>query len=858
MANYSDIKYQPAGAATTIYSDMSALVAATGMSAGDQALVTALNKVFMYTGTAWYTVATMTNASPTAITGVDGTYTLATDGTATTITAVSTDPEGFALTWSYAVTTGSIGSTATVSQADNVFTITPSTTEADAGSFSITFSVTDGATGAVNAVSAFTLAFIVIDSGFNRVRFLSNFDGSNNGVNNSFVDVSTSNHSIFVAGDTQQSSFTPYGDNWALQPPQRRNSYSSGASSRPNIVVASHADFGTTASEDYTWEYFIFYMADLNTHSCMIFDMRTGGGNGDYHVSSMLGEKDYNGSALSGGASEFGKIKFNPRPGQSDKEIISDYPLPDNQWSHFAAVRESGTISMYVNGARQAAQQIGNTNSGNAAAIRFNDLGWSNFSLVNRYAISNVRFVKGTAVYSGATISVPTSKLTAITNTKLLLFQDNRFVDNSSGNHSLTVYNPSSASAANAMIPQGPFLTTETYNPATHGGSAYFDGSGDYLTGPTPATIGIGTGDFTIECWFYATDATTDKGVWDTHTNASNSDGLTLTRITETTFRVWQSSQILVSSATAITNNWNHLAVVRNSGTLELFVNGVSQGTVSNSTNMNSAQGILIGGGRYSGTTSPTQFVKGYIQDFRVLTSAIYTSNFTPPTAPLTAITNTAFLSNMSNGQVVDATKNAYISLQGNTKVTHSEKKFGTGSLLIEGNGDGALVRFEQPEHIKFGESDFTMELHVRFITVGPTRLLSNWSTSISGQTDEWSLGMLNSTTIQFQYSGGPTYFTWAPSADTWYHIAITKESTNLRIFIDGVQIGTTVTLGNVGSTDPDSTSTSLNKIMNIGGSTAGSSESTNMYIDNVRISDFARYTSGFTPPTTEHGTQGQ
>ena len=163
MANYSDIKYQPAGSATTTYSDMAALIAATGMSAGDQALVTALNKVFMYTGTAWYLVATMTNDSPTAITGVDGTYTLATDGTATTITAVSTDPEGFPLTWSYAVTTGSLGSTATVSQADNVFTITPSTTEADAGSFSITFSVTDGATGAVNAVSAFTLSFGWLD-----------------------------------------------------------------------------------------------------------------------------------------------------------------------------------------------------------------------------------------------------------------------------------------------------------------------------------------------------------------------------------------------------------------------------------------------------------------------------------------------------------------------------------------------------------------------------------------------------------------------------------------------------------------------------------------------------------------------
>ena len=162
MATYSSLKYQPSSATTT-YADMAALIAVTGMSPGDMALVSALNKVFMYTGSAWYLVATMTNDSPTAITGVAGTYALATDGTATTITAVSTDPEGFPLTFSHAVTTGSLGSTATVVQGTgantNVFTVTPSTDSANAGSFELTFSVTDGATGAVNAVSAFTLAF---------------------------------------------------------------------------------------------------------------------------------------------------------------------------------------------------------------------------------------------------------------------------------------------------------------------------------------------------------------------------------------------------------------------------------------------------------------------------------------------------------------------------------------------------------------------------------------------------------------------------------------------------------------------------------------------------------------------------
>ena len=161
MANYIDIK--TISSAVTTVANMTALVALTGMTSGDQAFVTANNKLFLYNGSGWYLVATVQNSSPSAITGVDGTYALATDGTATTITAVSTDPEGVPLTWSYAVTTGSLtnggGASATVSQADNVFTITPSTNTAYAGTFTLTFSATDGVTGAVSAVSAFTLAF---------------------------------------------------------------------------------------------------------------------------------------------------------------------------------------------------------------------------------------------------------------------------------------------------------------------------------------------------------------------------------------------------------------------------------------------------------------------------------------------------------------------------------------------------------------------------------------------------------------------------------------------------------------------------------------------------------------------------
>jgi len=81
---------------------------ATSTTVGNTAFVVATNKLYMWTGAGWYLIATVTNAQPSSITGINDSYFLAIDGSATTITAVATDPEGFDLTWSYAVTAGSL------------------------------------------------------------------------------------------------------------------------------------------------------------------------------------------------------------------------------------------------------------------------------------------------------------------------------------------------------------------------------------------------------------------------------------------------------------------------------------------------------------------------------------------------------------------------------------------------------------------------------------------------------------------------------------------------------------------------------------------------------------------------------
>lgn len=132
---------------------------------GDLLFVLDVRRTYMSDGNHWYLFSdAVTNQAPTTITGANASYELATDGTPIVLTLQSSDPEGIAaLSWSYAVTTGTLGDTAIISQGSgantNVFTITPSTTEAHAGTFSVTFSVTDGNSITTQVVD-FTLTFI--------------------------------------------------------------------------------------------------------------------------------------------------------------------------------------------------------------------------------------------------------------------------------------------------------------------------------------------------------------------------------------------------------------------------------------------------------------------------------------------------------------------------------------------------------------------------------------------------------------------------------------------------------------------------------------------------------------------------
>lgn len=141
----------------TVYATAAALPV-SGVTAGAQAYVTATNRLYLWTGTGWYNIA-LINQAPTITSGAAATYNLAQNGTPTVVTLQATDPEGVNISWSYEITSGSLGSIATITQNNNVFTITPTTDGVSQGSFEVTFKATDGVNIATS-VSVFSLAFV--------------------------------------------------------------------------------------------------------------------------------------------------------------------------------------------------------------------------------------------------------------------------------------------------------------------------------------------------------------------------------------------------------------------------------------------------------------------------------------------------------------------------------------------------------------------------------------------------------------------------------------------------------------------------------------------------------------------------
>ena len=164
-----------------------------------------------------------------------------------------------------------------------------------------------------------------------------------------------------------------------------------------------------------------------------------------------------------------------------------------------------------------------------------------------------------------------------------------------------------------------------------------FDGSGDYVSVPNE-TFHFGTEDFTIEFWIYHTGTTGYQTPFDNGYATTTGSIALQTDLSNLNYKVFAgTSSVFQESVNPSTNTWYHIALVRNNGTLTLYRDGTSTGTISNTNNFNySGSKVAAIGAGHSTSGAGDHSVQGYISDFRITKGlARYTANFTPPTAAL-------------------------------------------------------------------------------------------------------------------------------------------------------------------------------------------------------------------------------
>jgi hypothetical protein len=210
-------------------------------------------------------------------------------------------------------------------------------------------------------------------------------------------------------------------------------------------------------------------------------------------------------------------------------------------------------------------------------------------------------------------------------------------------------------------------------------GSISFNGSTDYLSNTSFSGIAVGTSNFTVEAWVYLNTNSSYSGVFSSYGLTGAGIGLQFNSNGTVSGQVGNGgSAVQVNSPSAVSaSTWNHVAFVRNGTLHTLYVNGVSVATTTvTATNVTSTTFII---GRYY-TDSSGNLLNGYISNLRFVSSAVYTANFTPSTAPLTAITNTQLLFNTVSGSAFanSSTASAVMTANG-TPAWNQLSPFATG-----------------------------------------------------------------------------------------------------------------------------------------------------------------------------------
>jgi hypothetical protein len=374
--------------------------------------------------------------------------------------------------------------------------------------------------------------------------------------------------------------------------------------------------------------------------------------------------------------------------------------------------------------------------------------------------------------------------------------QNNTFLDSSTNNFTVTRNGDTTQGSFNPYMPSGYW-------------SGFFDGTGDYLSAPSNTNLSLSTSatDFTIEAWVnpnsFGGAVTTILALWP-QTPTGRDQYILATDTTGALSFYWapfNTASVFITGGTLQRFTWAHVAVTRSGNTFRLFLNGtqVASGTSTGTAGSDDLTSI----GRYGdGATgaSPTSYWNGYISNARIVKgTAVYTTAFTPPTTPLTAITNTSLLC-LQDNRFKDNSTNAFaITRNGDTRISkfapfNPPASYSTASYGGSGYFDGTGDMLETPS-ITVGTSNFCFECWL-------------YPTAVQGSNTGIFVANTNNG-LQCSYYDGTAPgglgiaqkgVAWQvfnndgirPTVNQWNHVAFVRSGTGTNqtsIFLNGVRV---------------------------------------------------------------------
>ncbi len=636
---------------------------------------------------------------------------------------------------------------------------------------------------------------------------------------NKLIDNSNNNITITKNGDVTVTPFVPFNGTPTTITVPAANNYSMYFDGTGDYLSSSGSTAFTMGTGAFTVEYWVYQTVNTGSYT------------------------QHAGSSITSNGFGYGASGVTPYMTTSVQGYISSTAYSLNTWNHIAWTRDdSGFVRCYLNGVltygpTSITTNITETNFGIGSTVS------ATFPFTGY--LSNIRVLKGTALYTGSSLTVPTAPLTTIANTSLLICQANTVIDNSNNAVAITV-NGDARPARN-----GPFANTTTVTLIGNEGSVYFDGNGDYLTVNTTPAVDLATGapNWTVELWFYASsfasapcliqkdgNSGTVQPQYNISLGTTGTINGTLSPATSST-----GNQNFISTAVASLNTWNHVAMVRNGNNLSIYLNGalVVGPTAITVTMGNNTRPLTIGA-----NNPGANYLTGYISNVRITKgTALYTSAFVPSWAPLTPVANTSLMAlktkTASNTRViVDESNyaNNIITTIGNATLSSFSPFGSTWSAYFDGTGD--YLSLASSASFNMGTTNFTVEGWYYFTALpgaGTNDNLYNFGT-YNPYLYLWGDGTIILRSAQT--SGDIINVSHGFSLNQWYHLALVKTGTSFVLYKNGVVLGS----------GTSSSIVSENKTLEIGGqSTFGFTG----YLSNFRIvKDISVYTGNFTVPS--------